>query len=78
MGGRNAYVRSEKQRPSLEDRVLSTLRMSSLTARQISERIGRPSTSVVDALNALAAKGAVTVVKDDGPRRWKLNKEPRP
>ncbi len=76
MGGRNAYIRSEKPRPSLEERVLATLRTSVLTASQISERSGRAMNSVTAALNALEEKGVVLAVKDAGPRRWKVKKEP--
>ena len=76
MGGRNGYIRSERVRPSLEERIVSTLRSSSLTAGQISQRIGRNLNSVIAALNALEAKGLVVMIKECGARRWKINKEP--
>ena len=75
MGGRNGYIQSERVRPSLEERVLATLRTSVLTAAQISERSGRAMNSVTADLNALEEKGVVLAIKDAGPRRWKVNKE---
>lgn len=74
-GASKPYIRTERVQPSLESRVLTTLRMSALSAAQIGERLGRPTSSVLDALNALTAKGVVAPVNDDAPRRWKIKKE---
>lgn len=76
MGGRNAYIQSERVRPSLEERVLATLRSSCLTTRQIAERAGRSESAVKTALAALETKGQVTCIKDHSPRGWKVTKEP--
>lgn len=76
MGGRNGYIQSERVRPSLEERVLATLRTSCLTTGQIAERSGRSESAVKTALAALETKGQVMFIKDHGPRLWKVKKDP--
>lgn len=79
MGGLNAYIPTERPRPSLRSDILDMLRRgAALTAAEIAARRGaRKADSVTHKLAELERDGDVVLDVSTGERRWRIARRDR-